>query len=688
MPVTTDYREEMLLVCISSPPVNAISHEERSGLRDAMTLAKATWVRGVIIYGADARFAAGADIREFGLEPTPPHLPDVLDAIEACAKPVIAAIAGQALGGGLELALACHYRVAATTAKFGLPEVTLGLIPGAGGTQRLPRLIGPVAAARMISTGQAIGASEAFTEGLIDMIADDGDVVAAAIALAVSVGARVDNGRRLSTRPLEGGADVPEALDALARFTAKRVRGAEAPLAAIALAQASLTLSYADAVQRDRETFLALRSSAQARALRHIFFAERSAARLDGDDAKAVARDVQSIGIVGAGTMGRGIAMSFADAGLCSTIVEASCAALDGGMRRIGESYRTSAKRGRITPEEADRRIESITGSTDYDALARCDIIIEAAFETMEVKSAIFRQLDTIAKPGAILASNTSYLDLDQIAAHTRRPQDVVGMHYFSPANVMRLLEVVKGADTGPDVLATCIAVGRRTGKVPVVAGVCNGFIGNRMLRAYNREAGLLLLEGAASEQIDAALVDFGMAMGPFAVADLSGIDIGYKARQSMPDGSYEPLAMMVHDSLVEAGHFGRKTGAGFYRYDDKATQLGANLMVQEIAEHARQSAGIEPRDVSNGEILDRCLYALINEGGHILAEGIAARASDLDVVFVNGYGFPRYLGGPMFHADIIGLERIKHSVLHMRAGRFGQWWEPSPFLDGIAVGS
>ncbi len=669
----------ILTIVIDNSPVNAISQIERQGLIDAMIAATDASVQAVILTGAANRFVAGADISEFGKEALPPHLPSVVEAIEQCRKPVIAVIAGLALGGGLELALACHYRVASSQAKLGLPEVTLGIIPGAGGTQRLPRLVGPIIAAEMISNGKVVSAATARDQGLVDIVANEDDLMTVATGLALSLLGGFPEDRRLSARVIAPDPQILAELDRLSLVTAKRARGANAPMAAIELVRASMELPYAAGMEKERETFLSLRSSQQARALRHIFFAEKAAAK--PKDALAVPRSVQRVGIIGAGTMGSGIAMTFADTGIPVTIIETTKAALGAGLERVATGYQNLANRNKITSDEAQKRSELVVGSTDYGALAKCDLIIEAAFEAIDVKRTIFRELDRVAKPGAVLATNTSYLDLNEIAAVTDRPQDVVGMHYFSPAHVMKLLEIVRGERTSPDVIATALGIARRTAKVAVVANVCNGFIGNRMFRAYNREAGLLLLEGAGPQSIDDALTKFGMAMGPFAVADLSGIDIGYKARQAMAPGSYEPLATIIHDSLVEEGYLGRKADAGFYAYDAQGKAVGLNPAVDRLVSLAQQQTSIDPRQISDDEIVERCLYALINEGGYILDENIAERASDIDVVYVNGYGFPRHLGGPMFFAQQQGLEIVKSSVLKLQSGRFGKWWEPSPFL-------
>ena len=682
MSVSQTLRGDVLLVTIDNPPVNALSHVERQGLIDAIAAAEAGDALAVVIHGAGGRFIAGADVREFGQPPRSPHLPDVVDAIEMCGLPVIAAIDGQALGGGLEIALGCHYRIALEGSRLGLPEVTLGLVPGAGGTQRLPRLIDPLSAAIMVSGGKPVSASDALAKGLIDRIVGE-DLIEAAIAFARGLSGTFLSERRLAWRhPKTSNALLTE-LDRLMASTAARSKGAIAPVEALNLVRTALTAPFAEGMRTERDTFLRLRDHEQAAALRHIFFAERAAAKPPADVGQGVVRPIRRVGIIGAGTMGAGIAMSVADAGLPVTLIELSADALARGMARIDAAYRSSAERGRISADVAAERIALIEGSDDYQALAGCDLVIEAAFEAMEVKHQIFSELVRVTRPGTVLATNTSYLDIDVIAAKSGRAADVVGLHYFSPANVMKLLEIVRGRETAPDMLATVLAFAKRTGKIPVVAGVCNGFIGNRMLRAYTREAGLLLLEGATPEQVDGALTGFGMAMGPFAVADLSGIDIGYKARRAMAPGSYEPMAVVVHDRLVEAGHLGQKTGSGFYSYEAGKRSDASNPLVADILAEARAAENIVPRSIADGEIVDRCLLALANEGGFILDEGIAARAGDIDVVYVNGYGFPRHRGGPMFHAEQLGAERVTGRMAAFALGRFSHWWAPSRFLSG-----
>jgi 3-hydroxyacyl-CoA dehydrogenase len=677
MSVVRENRETCLILWIDNPPVNALSQEVRiailAGLTDAASDAK---VQGVVIACKGRTFIAGADVKEFGAPPAEPFLPDVTAAIENSPKTVVAAIHGQALGGGLEIALACHYRVAVKGAKLGLPEVTLGLVPGAGGTQRLPRLIDPIVAAETITSGKPIDAVRAHALGLVDAIAED--YVAEAVKLATT---KTAAGRRVSERGFQLDA---EKFDDLAATTRKQARGAAAPGAAIDLLRRTAGQTFAEGMREERALFLHLRASDEAKALRHIFFAERASFKAPEDIGDVSPADIKTVGVIGAGTMGTGIAMTFLDAGLKVRMLEMSGEALAKGLARIQTSYQESLAKGRISEAQRDQRVGAVSGSTDYASLSECDLIIEAVFESMDVKKAVFKQVDAVAKPGAILATNTSYLDIDEIAASISRPEAVVGLHYFSPANIMKLLEIVRAKRTSPVALVTALAVAKTTNKIPVVAGVCPGFIGNRMLRAYVREAGLLLLEGATPEQVDKALTNFGMAMGPFAVADLSGIDIGYKARKEMAPGSFEPMATFVHDKLVEAGHLGQKSGSGFYTYTGGAK--APNPAALAFIEEARTRAGRAVRAISDAEIVERTILALVNEGFWIVEEGVARSLDDIDVVYVNGYGFPRYRGGPMWYARSLGLGTVMKSVTAFGEGPYGKWWRISPALRKAAA--
>jgi 3-hydroxyacyl-CoA dehydrogenase len=680
MTVHSQTQGSIRVLTVENPPVNPLSQVERQGLQDGIAAAlEDDAIRAIVIAGANQKFIAGADIKEFGKTPLPPHLPDVIDAIEASPKPVIAAIGGPCLGGGLEVALGCHYRVAQSDAKLGLPEVTLGIVPGAGGTQRLPRLIGAVAAATMITGGKPVSAAAALQSGLVDDVVPT-DVLAAAVAFA----GEALPPKRLSQAPMPSA----EGLDDLAPGITKKARGSQAPLEALELVKAACTLEFEDGLAKERETFLALRASDQAKALRHIFFAEGAAkkppAALNGVSARAVER----VGVIGAGTMGTGIAINLADGGLPVTLLEINGDALERGLGRVAKTYEGNVKKGRMTEAKAEATRHLITGTTDYADLGDCDLIIEAAFEAMAVKKDIFSALDKVAKPGAILATNTSYLDIADIAAATSRPHDVIGMHYFSPANIMKLLEIVWPQGASGDAIVTALDVAKRTRKQPVIAGVCHGFIGNRMLRGYQRESGLLLLEGASPQQVDAAITGFGFAMGPFSVSDLAGIDIGYKSRQDMDPSSYEPHAVVVADGLAKAGHLGQKSGSGFYVYDPDTRAKTPNPVALDLLDQARAELGFKPRDISADEIVERCMLGLFSEGAQLLSEGIAQRAGDIDVVYVNGYGFPRHRGGPMFWGQLLGLEEIDSKIKAYAQGPYAKWWQRPEIIAQGAAGA
>jgi 3-hydroxyacyl-CoA dehydrogenase len=650
-PISTSRIGHVLVITSSNPPVNALGHAVREGLVKEIEEADASdEIKAVVIIGEGATFFAGADISEFG---TPkafaqPMLPQVVDVIENCTKPVVAAIHGTALGGGLEVALACHYRAAVASAKLGVPEVKLGLLPGAGGTQRLPRVAGVEKALQMCTSGNPIGAQEAFEIGLVDRMVE-GDLLQHAVAYATEVA---------QVRPLpkssERQSKIEEApADIFETFVAANPRvfkGFEAPRKNLEAVRAAVEKPYAEGVAVERQLFMELMSGTQAKAQQYFFFAERKAAKIEGVDESVKPREIRKVGVIGAGTMGGGISMNFLSAGIPVTIVETSQEALDRGTGVMLKNYQASAKKGRFTDEQVGQMMGLLNPTLDFNALADCDLIIEAVFEQMEIKQDIFGRLDKIAKPGAILASNTSYLNVDEIAAATSRPQDVVGLHFFSPANVMKLLEVVRGAKTADDVLVTAMALAKKIKKVAVVAGVCYGFIGNRMLIPRQTEATKLLLEGATPAQIDKVHVDFGMPMGPFQMADLAGVDIGWHRDVNRIEN--------IRDALCSADRWGQKKGAGFYDYDDKR-RPSPSPKVQEIIEEFRAKAGVTPRNISDEEITRRTLYTMVNEGAKILEEGMAQRASDIDVVWVYGYGWPVYRGGPMHWADSEGLQKI-----------------------------
>jgi 3-hydroxyacyl-CoA dehydrogenase len=657
-PISTRKHGDVLIILSNNPPVNALSTAVRQGLVDAIAEAEADdSVNAVVIACEGQTFFAGADITEFGKPPQNPWLPQVVDTIENCSKPVVAAIHGTALGGGLEVALGCHYRVADKSAKLGTPEVKLGLLPGAGGTQRLPRVAGVRKALEMTATGNPIGAKQAFDCGLVDRLAE-GDLIPHAVAFAEEV---------RNIRPLSKSSERQERLaeadpnifDEFRKENAKRFRGFDAPLKNIEAVRIATEKPFSEGVIEERKLFMELMSGEQSAAQRYFFFAERKAAKIEGLPEGTGPRDVRKVGVVGAGTMGGGISMNFLSAGIPVTIVEMGQEALDRGTGTIRRNYEASAARGKLTGEQVGKAMGLLNPTLDFAALADCDLVIEAVYENMDVKKEVFARLDAIAKPGAILASNTSYLNIDEIAASISRPGDVVGMHFFSPANIMKLLEVVRGQQTAPDVLLTAMQLGKRIKKVPVVAGVCHGFIGNRMLMPRQVEATRLLLEGATPEQVDRVHVEFGMPMGPFQMADLAGVDIGWHRDPARIES--------VRDALCAIDRWGQKKGAGFYDYDDKRRPTPSPVVRQIIADFAANQ-GVEQREISDQEIVERTLYTMVNEGAKILEEGIAQRASDIDVVWVYGYGWPVYRGGPMFWADSVGLQAIVDGLKRQEA--------------------
>ena len=670
---------EVAVLTLNSPPVNALSVALRTEIYDHLKALEANpEVKAVVLIGAGRGFSGGADIKEFGKAPEQPGLHEMLDRIEGLSKPVICAIHGTTLGGGLETALACHYRIAARAAKVGLPEVKLGLLPGAGGTQRLPRLVGVEKALDMIVFGDPIAAPDAQAAGLIDAVADDDKLQDTAVAFARQVIA--DGAKLLKVRDrddkLAPARGQPQLFDAFRKANARRIRGQDAPERCIEAVRAAVDLPFDEGVRRERKAFVELVTGAQSAALRYAFFTERLAAKVKDIPDGEVSLPIKTVGIIGAGTMGGGIAMNFLSAGLPVTMVEMKPEALERGIATIRKNYEATAKKGRLTGEEVEARMGRLTGAMDLEALADCDLIVEAVFELMEVKKAVFTKLDAIAKPGAILASNTSYLDIDEIASVTGRPENVIGLHFFSPANVMRLLEVVRGAKTSKPVVATAMQMAKAIGKVGVLVGVCHGFVGNRMLEARQREAGKLILEGAMPWDVDSVLFDFGMPMGPFAMADLAGLDLGWVKERS--------TGSTIRELLCEAGRWGQKTGAGFYDYDAARKATPSPLVEQMILDLSAKQ-GIERRVIADQEILERCLYPMINEGVKILEEGIASRASDIDVVWINGYGWPAYRGGPMYYADKIGpatvLERLK-----AYQAEFGDDFKPAALLETVAA--
>ncbi|WP_303782733.1 3-hydroxyacyl-CoA dehydrogenase NAD-binding domain-containing protein [Sandarakinorhabdus limnophila] len=645
---------EIAVVTVNSPPVNALSADVRDGLAGAFAaIAADSAVKAAVLVCAGRTFIAGADISEFGKPPRGASLPAVQDAMERSPVPVIAAIHGTALGGGLEVALCAHYRVSEAKGKFGLPEVKLGLLPGAGGTQRLPRIVGAKKATEMVTSGAQMGAKDALATGLVDEVVD-GDLTAGAVSFARKVLAENRPLKKVRDDNSKLGGSAAELAPFFAdvrKANAKAFKGFDAPEANIKCIEAAVALPFEEGLKVERSEFMKLMTGLQSAAQRHVFFAERAAAKIDGLPADMQPLPVKKVGVIGAGTMGGGISMNFLSVGIPVTIVEMKQEALDRGVGVIRKNYENSAKKGRFSMDEVEARMGRLTPSLNIDDLADCDLIIEAVFENMAIKKDIFGKLDKIAKPGAILASNTSYLDVDEIASATSRPESVVGMHYFSPANVMRLLEVVRGAKTDPQVLATAMAMGKATGKIAVVAGVCHGFIGNRMLSRRQQQANLLMLEGAAPADIDRVLTDFGFPMGPFQMSDLAGLDIGWNAETSKGES--------VRDRLCEAGLRGQKNGKGFYVYDENRNRT-PNPEALAIIDAYAVEKGINRRTIDDQEILERCLFPMVNEGARILAEGKAQRASDIDIVWINGYGWPVYRGGPMFWTqNDAGRERI-----------------------------
>jgi 3-hydroxyacyl-CoA dehydrogenase len=659
-PISTRKHGDVLIVSSNNPPVNALGHAVRQGLVAAIEEAEADdSVKAVVIECEGQTFFAGADVSEFG---TPkafeqPMLPQVVDRIEASTKPVVAAIHGTALGGGLEVALSCHYRVAVPSAKLGVPEVKLGLLPGAGGTQRLPRAAGVQKALEMAATGNPIGAKDAFECGLVDRLIE-GELLPHAVAFAEEV-REVRPLPKTSERQDKVDNVDPSVFDEFLKANGRKMRGFEAPLKNVEAVRIATQKPYAEGVLDERKLFMELMSGTQAKAQQYFFFAERKAAKIDGIAEDVKPRDIKKVGVIGAGTMGGGISMNFLSAGIPVTIVEMAQDALDRGTGVMRKNYEATAAKGRMTSEQVEKAMGLLSPKLELEALSDCDLIIEAVYEDMDVKKEIFGKLDKIAKPGAILASNTSYLDVNEIAASTSRPQDVLGMHFFSPANIMKLLEVVRGDKTAPDVLLTAMQVGKKIRKVPVVAGVCHGFIGNRMLMPRQVEATKLLLEGASPEQIDRVHVEFGMPMGPFQMADLAGVDIGWHRDPSRIEN--------IRDALCAMERWGQKKGAGFYDYDDKR-KPSPSPTVQKIIEDFAAKEGVERREISDQEIIERTLYTMVNEGAKILEEGIAQRASDIDVVWVYGYGWPVYRGGPMFWADTEGAAKIVEGLKRQEA--------------------
>ena len=681
MPDLVEYEKHgaVGVITVVNPPVNALSIGVPQGIIDGVAAGENDpEVRALVLIVSGRTFIAGADIREFN-KPRPEGAAttrDLITRLEAAAKPVVAAIHGTAFGGGLEVAMGCHYRCAVSGARLGQPEVKLGLIPGAGGTQRLPRLIGVEAALEMIVNGDPIDAVRAHELGLIDELIE-GDLLDGALAMAAEL-----SGLR-KARDDDSKLDGDDALfDRMRAHIAKRARGRMAPAHCIEAVEAALRLPFDEGIAEERRLFEECLASPQAKALIHVFFAERAAAKVAGVTRETPVQTVAKGGVVGAGTMGGGIAMNFANAGIAVRLTDTSQALLDAGMARIRANYQRSVKSGRIDAETRERRMALIEPTPALEDFADVDFVIEAVFEEFEIKRRTFRALDSICKPDAILASNTSYLDIDAIAAETARPGKVIGTHFFSPANVMRLLEIVRGEATDDETLATALKLAKAMGKVGVVVGVCHGFVANRMLSGYFRESNLLLLEGALPQQVDAVITGFGFPMGPFAVGDLAGLDIGWRSRKDHGDRG-RPESR-VADSLCELGRFGQKTGAGWYAYDEGSRAPRPDPLVEARIIEASEDLGMTRRAIDDEEILARCLYPLINEGARILEEGLAARPGDIDIIWINGFAFPAHRGGPMFHADTIGLKDVYETLCEFHQTHGGAW-APAPLLRELA---
>ncbi|WP_448045705.1 3-hydroxyacyl-CoA dehydrogenase NAD-binding domain-containing protein [Bradyrhizobium liaoningense] len=679
--VKLERHDEIGIVTVNSPPVNALSAAVRGGILECIKAAIADpAIKGIVLTCAGRTFIAGADITEFGKPPKAPALNDVLSEIENSPKPVVAAIHGTALGGGLEVALACHFRVAVKEARLGLPEVKLGLLPGAGGTQRLPRAVGPELAVKMIVGGDPIGAAEALKNGLIEEIVEG--PASGGEAFVRKLLAEKRPLRRLrddDSKIAAARADRSIFTNAVAAMT-KKSRGLEAPFAAADAVGYAIDLPFDEGLKKEREGFLKLVASDQSKAQRYAFFAEREAAKIAGVPEGTKSRPVNRVAILGAGTMGGGIAMSFANAGVPVTLIETAEEQLKRGMGIMQKNWEATAARGGIPADAPAKRMALIDGKVGIENVGDADLVIEAVFETMAVKKEVFGKLDQYAKPGAVLASNTSYLNIDEIAKSTKRPQDVLGMHFFSPANVMKLCEIVRADKTAPDALVTAVTIARKIAKVPAVVGVCDGFVGNRMLAQRGKQSEKLLFEGALPQQVDAVVTKFGMPMGPFAMGDLAGLDIGWRSRKD------RGIKSEIADALCEAGRFGQKTGKGYYKYEAGSRAPLPDPEVEKLIDETLLRLGRKKRVVSDEEILERMMYPMINEGAKILEEGIAARPSDIDVVWLYGYGWPIYRGGPMYWADTVGLKHIADRLSFYAKETNDPSLEPAPLLKKLAA--
>ncbi|HEY6967433.1 MAG TPA: 3-hydroxyacyl-CoA dehydrogenase NAD-binding domain-containing protein [Burkholderiales bacterium] len=685
--VAYSVRDGIAVITMNNPPVNGLGSVLRPGIMDGIKKAGSDpAVKAVVIIGSAKAFSGGADIREFN---TPkmlvaPSLPEINDAQDACPKPMIAAIGGFALGGGCELALGCHYRVALPKSQIGLPEVKLGLLPGSGGTQRLPRVVGAAQAVLMMTTGNPVPAEKALQLGLVDEIVQ-GDLLEGALAFAKRLVEQKKGPKRIRDQNVKVEGDPKAFFEKARADVARAARGFPAPLEIVACVEAAVNRPFDEGRKFERERFAALVEGSESKALRHMFFAERQTAKIPDVPEDTPTREIKKASVIGAGTMGGGIAMNFANAGIPVSIMDMTEEAVKKGVDKIRANYASTVSKGRLKQEEMDKRMALIKPTTRLEDGKDADIVIEAVFERMDVKQDMFRKLDAIMKPGAILASNTSTLDVNAIAAVTKRPQDVIGTHFFSPANVMRLLEVVRGAKTGKDVLATTMKLGKTIKKVAVVSGVCDGFIGNRMIEKYGQQSLFLLDEGCSPQQVDGAAYKWGMAMGPLAMGDMAGLDIGWEIRKRRYVERPNFVYSRVGDKIAELGRFGQKTGKGWYKYNLPDRKPIPDPDVEAIIQKYRAENKIKTRSISDEEIVERLIYALVNEAAYILEEGIALRASDIDMVYLTGYGFPAYRGGPMFYADTVGLPKVLASIEKFQKGYMGEVWKPAPLLVKLA---
>jgi 3-hydroxyacyl-CoA dehydrogenase len=681
-PVSIEQHGNVSIITIDNPPVNALSQAVRAGLAACIGQATANAdTKAIVIDCAGRTFIAGADIREFGKPSVEPHLPDIVSAIEASDKPVVAAIHGTALGGGFEVALGCHYRIAAANAAVGLPEVSLGLLPGASGTQRLPRLAGVGKALDVMLSGKPVKASAALDAGMIDKVASSDDLRSEAVAYAEEL---IDVGPR-RIRDMDVQFDDPGIFESTRKKIAPKTRGLISPEKIIRAVELATEVDFDTGCEAEREFFLECKESQQSSGLRHAFFSERAVSKVPGIGKDTAIRDIDSIAVIGAGTMGAGIAYNALSAGCKLILIDNDDEGLQRGQKTIEGLFQAGVARGKLTETRMAEGLARLKTSQDYADLHDVDLVIEAVFENMGIKKEVFGKLDEVCRKGAILATNTSTLDVDEIAAATRRPEDVIGLHFFSPAHIMRLLEIVRGDETSPEVVASSLALAKRLRKIGVVVGNCFGFVGNRMLYGYGRENQRLLLEGAAPEFIDRVLFDWGMAMGPNAVGDLAGLDVGYKVRQERSDLPDDPTFYRVADMLAERGRFGQKTGKGMYLYEEGSRTPVPDPEVHEMIRSEAERLGIPQRDISEEEIIERCIYGLIVEGARILEDGIASRSGDVDVIWINGYGFPRHRGGPLHYADTVGADKVCATISRFREMPGLDYWEAPELLKEMS---